>query len=79
MLKKFGFVISFMLLTTVSYEQSIDSLKLNETEIPGGYTKSNELICKTPHSYSFYTQINLYETFLGKVVKKILNRLKKRR
>ncbi|HET7000743.1 MAG TPA: hypothetical protein VFI33_05530, partial [Puia sp.] len=50
--------------------QSIDSLKLTDSEIPAGYTKSNELLCKTPHALSLYQQMDMYESLLGKVEKK---------
>ncbi|HVY74179.1 MAG TPA: hypothetical protein VG890_05075 [Puia sp.] len=40
------------------------------SEVPSGYTKSNDLLCVTPHASSFYTQTDLYEAFLGKVTRK---------
>jgi hypothetical protein len=60
------------LLFTFNYvrSQSIDSLKLTDTEIPAGYKKSDELLCKTPHSSSLYDQVNMYESILGKVERK---------
>ncbi len=62
------FFLSFI--TGFSFGQTIDSLKLNDAEIPPGYSRSDKLLCVTPHANSFYTQIDLYETFLGKVNKK---------
>lgn len=62
---------TFVAITSVfSFGQNIDSLKLNDNEIPSDYSKSNELLCMTPHAYSFYIQTDIYETFLGKVTKK---------
>ncbi len=42
---------------------------LSDAEIPIGYKQSKELLCRTPHAYSFYEQTDLY-SFLGNVVKK---------
>jgi hypothetical protein len=53
-----------------TFGQSIDSLKLSDAEIPVGYSKSDQLICVTPHGCSFYEQTDLYESLFGKVVKK---------
>jgi hypothetical protein len=64
------FSILFSTIIGISFGQSIDSLKLNESEIPAGYTKSDKLLCVTPHATSFYDQSDLYEAFLGKVKKK---------
>ena len=52
---------TFLLTLTfqLSFGQSIDSLKLSDTEIPAGYSKSDKLICATPHAYSFYEQVSL--------------------
>jgi hypothetical protein len=54
----------------ITFGQSIDSLKLSDAEIPAGYSKSDQLICVTPHGCSFYEQTDLYESLFGKVVKK---------
>ena len=69
MQKKILFSILTILIATVSFGQNIDSLKLNDTEVPNDYIKSNELLCKTIHAYSFYEQNDLF-SFLGTVVKK---------
>jgi len=62
--------ILFALFISFSFGQPIDSLKLTDSEIPTGYSKSDKLLCVTPHASSFYTQTDLYESFLGKVTKK---------
>ena len=64
------FTILFVTIAGLLFGQTIDSLKLKDTEIPVGYSKSNKLLCVTPHADSFYNQTDLYETFLGKVTKK---------
>lgn len=65
-------IITFFLVIAwaFSFGQIIDSLKLNDNEIPDGYSKSSELLCITPHASSFYSQSDLYEVMLGKIVKK---------
>ena len=70
MLKKIIIIIASTILTTFSFAQTIDSLKLKDTEIPIGYSKSKELLCKTPHSSGLYESIELYESMLGKVINK---------
>lgn len=70
MTKKLFFTIVLALVTGLSFAQTIDSLKLSDTEVPTGYLKSNKLLCVTSHASSFYDQTDLYETFLGKVTKK---------
>lgn len=50
--------------------QSFDSLKLKDSEIPAGYKKSNDLLCRTPHASSLYDQANMFEVILGKVDRK---------
>ena len=63
--------ILFAIISTLSFGQiSIDSLKLTDSEIPIGYSKSNKMFCVTPHASSFYSQTDVYETFLGRVTKK---------
>ncbi len=58
----------YLLITIISSKgQSIDSLRLNDSEIPIGYAKSNELLCKTPHALSIYQQMDMFESFLGKL------------
>jgi hypothetical protein len=64
----FGFLLAFA--GPITFGQSIDSLKLSDAEIPAGYSKSDEIICVTPHGCSFYDQTDLYESFVGKVTKK---------
>jgi hypothetical protein len=78
MRKKISLTILTIIIATLSFGQNIDSLKLNDAEIPGGYSKSNELLCKTPHAYSFYQQTDLYP-FLGTVVKKDFQSFDKKR
>jgi hypothetical protein len=64
----FGFLFAFS--GPITFGQSIDSLKLSDAEIPSGYSKSDQIICVTPHGCSFYDQTDLYESMFGKVVKK---------
>ena len=60
-----------VIISTLAFGQTnLDSLKLTDDEIPVGYTKSNNMLCVTPHASSFYNQSDLYDTFLGKVTKK---------
>ncbi len=70
----------FMLILFTGFvtAQNIDSLKLNDNEIPASYKKSDKLVCITPHSYSFYTSEELY-SFLGKVVKKDFQSFEKKK
>ena len=35
-----------------------------------GYSKSDQLMCVTPHASSLYDQVDLYESFFGKVTNK---------
>jgi len=65
------FLLTCITITSVfAFGQNIDSLKLNDNEIPPAYSKPNELICITPHASSVYDQADLYSTFLGKVTRK---------
>jgi len=64
------FFIIFFFISHFSLGQSIDSLKLQDTEIPSGYTKADKLLCLTPHACSFYEQTDLYASIVGKVTKK---------
>ena len=64
----FGFLRAFV--GPVTFGQSIDSLKLSDSEIPVEYSKSNQIICVTPHGCSFYNQTDMYESLFGKVAKK---------
>ena len=70
MIRKLFFTFVLALVTRLLFGQTIDSLKLIDTEIPTGYSKSNKLLCVTLHASSFYDQTDIYETFLGKVTKK---------
>ncbi|MBS0645299.1 MAG: hypothetical protein JSR97_01740 [Verrucomicrobia bacterium] len=58
------------LISTLSFGQTIDSLKLSDTEIPSDYSRPSKILCKTAHSASFYEQTDVYSTFLGTIVKK---------
>jgi hypothetical protein len=64
----FGFLLAFA--SPVTFGQSMDSLKLSDSEVPSGYVKSDQIICVTPHGCSFYDQTEVFESMLGKVVKK---------
>jgi|HubBroStandDraft_6_1064221.scaffolds.fasta_scaffold1541343_1 hypothetical protein len=70
MLKKTLGATIFMFIAGLAFGQTIDSLKLNDNEIPTGYSKSNQLLCASTYASSFYEQTDLYETILGKIVKK---------
>jgi len=67
---KLSFTTLFLSIIAFSFAQEIDSLKLNAGEIPAGYSQLKKAIFVTPHASSFYDQTDLYESFLGKVVKK---------
>ena len=75
---KILFAVILTSVVRLSFGQTIDSLKLNDSEIPAGYSKSDEMLCVTPHSNSFYDQTALYETFLGKLTKKEFQSYKKK-
>jgi hypothetical protein len=70
MTNKIAFTAVFALISALSFGQTFDSLKLKDTEVPLGYSKSSEMLCATPHGCSFYDQTDLYESFLGKITKK---------
>lgn len=67
-----------ILLSNLSFGQSIDSLMLTDNDIPTGYVKSNDLLCKTVHSLSFYEQSDLYAGFLGAIKKKSFQSFEKK-
>jgi hypothetical protein len=67
MIKTICIAFCFIITIISSKGQSIDSLKLTDSEMPAGYTKSNELLCKTPHALSLYQQMDMFESFLGKL------------
>ncbi len=69
MFKKAVSILIFILSSVIGFSQNIDSLKLRDSEIPNGYKKVDKLLCKTPHAFSLYDQVDLFP-FLGKVVKK---------
>ncbi|MEJ8842190.1 hypothetical protein WG954_07335 [Lacibacter sp. H375] len=58
--------------------QQFDSLKLSQTEIPEGYLESSKREYKTPHAVSFYEQVELYESFVGKLKKKDIQSFNKK-
>ena len=68
--KKVLFTLLLVHIVGNSFAQTIDSLKLIDSDIPSGYSKSDKMICVTPHGCSFYSQTDLYEAFFGKVTKK---------
>ena len=64
------FCVFFLTVFQTVRSQSIDSILLKDSELPSGYRKVDKLLCVTPHAESFYEQSELYESFLGKIVKK---------
>jgi hypothetical protein len=52
------------------FAQQLDSLKLLASEIPEGYQETTKREYKTPHAVSFYEQVELYQSFVGKLKKK---------
>lgn len=58
--------------------QQLDSLKLSPTEIPEGYQETSKREYKTPHAVSFYQQVELYESFVGKLKKKDMQSFNKK-
>jgi hypothetical protein len=60
----------FVMANHLAFGQPIDSLKLKDVEIPRGYSKSDQLMCVTPHASSLYDQVDLYASFFGKVTNK---------
>ena len=78
MLKKV-FISGFLLIIFFySRSQSIDSLRLNDNELPPGYQPTGELICKTPHSSSLYKDMGMYESLLGKLNHKYFQSFEKK-
>ncbi|RXK60332.1 hypothetical protein ESA94_07570 [Lacibacter luteus] len=63
-------VLLFILAAGYSEAQELDSLRLVASEIPEGYRETSRKEHKTVHAASFYEQIELYESFLGKLKKK---------
>lgn len=70
MIKNILLLISLLSSASTSFAQTLDSLKLNAIEIPAGYNKTDELVCATTYSSSFYNQTDLYESIVGKLIKK---------
>lgn len=70
MFKAFSLAFLLTFFSTSSFGQNIDSLKLNDTEIPSDYSRPTKIQCKTVHAESFYEQTDMYSTFLGSIVKK---------
>lgn len=58
--------------------QQFDSLKLTASEIPEGYQETSKREHKTPHAVSFYEQVELFESFVGKLKKKDLQSFSKK-
>ena len=50
--------------------QSIDSLKLSEKEIPEGYSLTKENNCISIQACTFYDNLEMYESIIGKLKSK---------
>ena len=49
---------------------TLSNFLLQETELPEGYSLVDKQLCKSVQAASFYQQVGLYESFLGKVEEK---------
>jgi hypothetical protein len=78
MMKQILITVMVAMITTIASAQTIDSLKLTDSEIPSGYEKSNELICVTPHAASVYNDAASFEMIIGKLKKKSFQSFKKK-
>lgn len=70
MTKKLFLTHILILIVAFSFAQSLDSLMLTDSELPAGYSKSDKILCVTPHGYSFYSTTDAYESMIGKVIQK---------
>jgi hypothetical protein len=70
MRKQFTLTFIFTLLSTLSFAQGIQALKLNEEEVPSEYSKSEKLLCKSTQATILYKNPEMYSMFLGEVVEK---------
>ncbi len=63
----------------LSFGQMIDVLKLDDNEVPEGYSKADKLQCVTLNTGAIYEKPELYEKSLGKITKKYFQSFSKRR
>jgi len=70
MKNKILFTSIFLLMAGFSFGQMIDVLKLDDSEVPAGYSKTDKLQCVTPNASAIYEKPDLYEKSLGKITKK---------
>ncbi len=66
----------FLLLTTISFSQTIADLKLKPKEIPKSYTLSDGNICISPQACNFYNDVATYASFVGVVKSKAIQSFK---
>lgn len=66
--KLIAFLLTFLSIT--SYGQVIEKLKLTDTEIPEGYTATDEVLSKSIQAGTFYEQTDLYAGLIGKIKNK---------
>lgn len=70
MKRLFTLSLLWAIVTTSSFAQGIESLKLNKEEVPEGYTSTDKVLCKSIQAALFYKRPELYSMMLGKVVEK---------
>ena len=58
-----------ILITTISWVQGIEGLKLTDADIPRDYIKLNEIISES-RAATYYKRTDVYSSMLGEVVKK---------
>lgn len=70
MKRLFTLSLLWAIVTTSSFAQGIEYLKLNKEEVPEGYTSTDKVLCKSIQAALFYKRPELYSMMLGKVVEK---------
>lgn len=74
------FFLSLFLFVAVNslVAQQLDSLKLFPADVPEGYQETSKHEYKTVHAVSFYEQVELYESFVGKLKRKAMQSFNKK-
>jgi hypothetical protein len=70
MRKLFTLLLLFTMATTLSFAQRVEQLKLNEEEIPEGYTSTDKVLCKSIQATLLYKNPEMYAMLLGEVIEK---------
>ena len=59
-----------LLITTLGYSQTFDALKLTDTDIPEGYTLTEDLKCIAIQAHLLFKNPEMYSALIGKVKSK---------